>query len=100
MERTRGRRSAPARESVKFKANGHHDGNRLLELCGTAFERFGGFEGRSVEKSRSVLLADRDARDAAVGADFDREQYFARNDRDETFIESLVRYGAKYQNEK
>ena len=29
-----------------------------------------------------------------------REQYFAHNDRDETFIESLVRYGAKYQSEK
>ncbi len=29
-----------------------------------------------------------------------REQYFACNERGETFIESLVRYGAKYQSEK
>lgn len=29
-----------------------------------------------------------------------REQYFALNDKEETFIESLVRYGVKYQSEK
>lgn len=29
-----------------------------------------------------------------------REQYFAVNDKGETFLESLVRYGAKYQSEK
>ena len=62
---------------MQFKANGHHDGNRLREFRGASLERFGRFESRAVEKGRSVLLANRHAYDASVGTDFDRELHLA-----------------------